>query len=190
MASASDRMAEAEVALPFINCRQPKTASARRDSIHAMTRWSRLASRIWSAEPKAWRTSEGSRPSRMPSAMWVASSSSISRSTRLPRNVLAMRDQSVISHRPQHSTYSRCYDLPTRFLVGELFPAGRSDAIDPEPASIVLGEPFSPQPAGFFHAVQRRIKRAFVGPQNIAGPVLNCRHDRVPVEPGTPRQDL
>src|SRR6266542_2632575 len=190
MASANDRIAAVEVTFRFINWRQPKMTSARRDSSQAMRRRSRLASRICRAEPKAWRTSAGSRPSRMPSARCEPSSSSISRSTRLPRNVLVMRDQSDISHRPQHSIYSRRYDLPAGFLIGELLLAGRSETIHPEPAPFVLRKPFGPQPAGFFDAVQGRIKRAFVGPQDVAGPVLNGRHDGVAVESGTARQDL
>src|SRR6266545_5866173 len=87
MASANDRIAAVEVTFRFINWRQPKMTSARWDSSQAMRRRSRLASRICRAEPKAWRTSAGSRPSRMPSARCEPSSSSISRSTRLPRNV-------------------------------------------------------------------------------------------------------
>ena len=60
--NASDRIAAAEVAFFFINCRQPKTVSARSESSHAARRTSRLSSRVRRTEPNARRASAGSRP--------------------------------------------------------------------------------------------------------------------------------
>ena len=67
IARASDRIAAAEVTLFFLSCRQPKMASARSESSHAMSRMSRLSSRCRSAEPNALRASAGSRPCSMAS---------------------------------------------------------------------------------------------------------------------------
>jgi hypothetical protein len=57
IASASDNTAAAEVAFFFISCRHPNTASARRESSHAIKRTSRLSSRLRRTEPNALRAS-------------------------------------------------------------------------------------------------------------------------------------
>src|SRR5690348_6927529 len=155
-----------------------------------MIRRSRLSSRICSACPKAWRTSAGSRPSAIPSVTWVASSSSISRLTRSPRNRLRARDKSDISHRPQDSVYRRSHSLPAGFLSGKLLGAFRSESIDTQPLPLVSRDPLGAQPARFLHPVKRGIKRTFVCPQYVTGALLDGGHDGVAMESRLPGQDL
>src|SRR5215471_14148200 len=190
MARASDRTAAAEVTFFLRICRQPKTASARRESSHGMRRRSRLSSRRRSAEPSARRASAGSRSSSMASSTCDRSSSSISRLKRPPRRVLVMRDQSDMSDRPQHTVYGGGHLLPARFLAGELVAALGGESIDAQAASLVRGGPFGAEPSGFLHAVKRGIERTLVGAQDVAGAVFDGGHDGVAVDAGLAGQDL
>ena len=60
-------------------------------------------------------------------------------------------------------------------------PAG-GQFVDARPAAGILRDPLGANPAGFLHAVQRRIERAFFGAQHFAGSILDRRHDGVAVQ--------
>jgi hypothetical protein len=101
IARASDRIAAAEVTFLFLICRQPKTASERRESSQGTIRISLLASRCRSGEPNAFLASLGSRPRSIASSICACSSSSISRFRRSPRKTFVIRDHNDISVHPQ-----------------------------------------------------------------------------------------
>src|SRR6185437_11319033 len=189
-ASASERIAAADVTFLFTSWRQPKTKSKRNDSSQGIIRRSRLSSRICSAGPKALRTSAGSRPSAIPSVIWVASSSSISRLTRSPRNRLMARDQNDMSHRPQDSVYRRSHSLPSGLLSGKLPGTLRSQPINAQPLPLVFRNPLGAQPTRFLHSVQGRVKRTFIGPQYVAGTLFDRGHDGIAMESWLAGQDL
>src|SRR4029077_13222372 len=190
MPSASDRIAAADVTFAFLSCRQPKTRSARSESNHVSSHASRLSSRCRSVDPNALRTSPGSRPCAIASAMCASSSSSISRFNRSPRNTFAIRVQSDISRLPQNPVHSQSHRLPPRLFHPKLLLSRGRQLIQPRPSPRLFRNPLRADPSGFLHPVQRRIERTFLDAQHLAGDVLNRGHNRVPVQTRSPRKYL
>src|SRR4029453_8544911 len=151
---------------------------------------SRLASRCRSGDPNAFRASAGSRPSAIASSMWDWSSSSISRMTRPSRRTLVQRDHHDMSHGPEHAIDGGGDRLPARLLAGQLFLARRGQFVHARPPSGVLRNPCCPNPPAFLHAVQRRVERAFLHPEHVAGRFLDRGHERVAVQSWAPREKL
>jgi hypothetical protein len=75
--------------------------------------------------------------------------------------------QNDISNRPQHTTNCGYHGLPSRRFVGQLSLPGSRQFVDPRPPSGIIRDPFSANPAGFLHAVQRRIQRALLDAEHI-----------------------
>ena len=80
--------------------------------------------------------------------------------------------------------------MPAGLFGGELIRALRSEPVDAQAASFILRGPLSFEPAGLLHAVQGRIKGAFVRTQDFAGALLDRGHDGVAVKAGAAREDL
>src|SRR5205823_4282312 len=140
--------------------------------------------------PNARRASSGSRRFAMASAMCDCNSSSMSRLKRSPRKTFAMRDQSDMSDRPQNAIDCRSHRLPARLFGTQLFLARRCEFIDASPPPALFLDPFGVNPAGFLHAMQSRVKRAFLGTEHFAGHRLDGGHDGVPMEARAAGKDL
>ena len=76
----------------------------------------------------------------------------------ISRSPFPRRDQNDMSHRPQHAIDSGGDSLPARFLRGQLFLSASCQVVHARPAATVFRDPGRPDPAGFFHPVQRRVQ--------------------------------
>src|SRR5215475_769987 len=164
--------------------------SARKESSHAPTRISWLASRWRKGEPKERWASSGLRPLAIASEICNCISSSISRFSALPRNRFVILRQADISGLPQHTVYGRRHRLPARLFHAQLLPAHRRQFVDSSAPPGLLRNPFRANPARLFHAVQGRVEGALLDSQHLGGNRLDGGHDGVAVQARTSRKDL
>src|ERR1700678_1399972 len=117
-------------------------------------------------------------------------SSAISRLSVSPRKTLATLDQSDISDRPQHLIDGGGSRQPARFFDPQLLLSGGRQLIDAGPPPGLLLDPFRANPPSFFHAIEGRVERTFLNPQQLVGTILNSGHDAVPMRLRQARKDL
>src|SRR5215475_9777627 len=164
--------------------------SARKESSHAPTRISRLASRWRKGEPKERWASSGLRPLAIASEICNCISSSISRFSALPRNRFVILRQADISGLPQHTVHGRRHRFPARFFHAQLLPARRRQFVDSSTPPGLFRNPFGANPARLFHAVQGRVEGALLHPKYLGGNVLNGGHNGVAMEARPPGENF
>ena len=93
-----------------------------------------------------------------------------------------MRDQNDMLSLLQNAVDGGAYGEPAGDFGGQLFFAGGGELVEASAPAGVFGGPFGADPAGLLHAVKRRVERADLGVEDVAGDVLDGRHDGIAVQ--------
>ena len=112
---------------------------------------------------------------------------------RAPRNALTTResqDTNASYAFLEHLVYGRRYGAPAAFLFGQLIAAGSRDFIQPRPPLVLRGHPLCLNPALLLHAVQSRIQRTLLHPQDLLRDVFDVGRDAIAMERAAPQKDL